>query len=341
MDLEERMKVKLLLLGAGESGKSTIFKQMKILYGEGFGEDERRGLTDVVYRNVILGTKILCQNATIMAVDLGDAQDMATDFLMNVDSRGDVDGDLGAKIKALWALPGIQEVYDRRAEFQLFDSYSVFANNIDRIAADGYIPSVQDVLCSRLRTTGIVEEKYKIRKTTFMIYDVGGQRSERRKWIHCFEGVTAIIFVAAISAYDQVLLEDKDTNRMEEALNLFEEIANSRWFLKVSIILFLNKRDLFEEKFYKVPFRCREGEHGCIQDRNLNYNGGNDDIKAAKEFVVSSFKARAAASMEAEDKQVYHHITCATDSSNVEIVFNACFDIILSRNLKAGGMLLG
>lgn len=42
------------------------------------------------------------------------------------------------------------------------------------------------------------------------MFDVGGQRSERKKWIHCFEGVTCIIFIAALSAYDMVLVEDDE-----------------------------------------------------------------------------------------------------------------------------------
>ena len=84
------------------------------------------------------------------------------------------------------------------------------------------------------------------------MFDVGGQRNERKKWIHCFEGVTAVLFVAAISAYDQVLYEDENTNRMVEALNLFSEICNSNWFRDTAMILFLNKRDLFMEKIKKV-----------------------------------------------------------------------------------------
>lgn len=40
------------------------------------------------------------------------------------------------------------------------------------------------------------------------MFDVGGQRSERKKWIHCFENVTSIIFCVALSEYDQVLLEE-------------------------------------------------------------------------------------------------------------------------------------
>ena len=87
-------------------------------------------------------------------------------------------------------------------------------------------------------------------------FDVGGQRNERKKWIHCFENVTAVIFVAALSEYDQVLYEDETTNRMTEALNLFDEICNSRWFRETSMILFLNKRDLFQAKVWQPVCVC-------------------------------------------------------------------------------------
>lgn len=104
-----------------------------------------------------------------------------------------------------------------------------------------------------------------------------GQRSERRKWIHCFEGVTAIIFCVAMSEYDQTLREDPTKviwmlwcatpsqhtslshphtqNRMEESLALWEEISNSQWFAKTAFILFLNKLDLFKAKIKKVDMK--------------------------------------------------------------------------------------
>lgn len=87
------------------------------------------------------------------------------------------------------------------------------------------------------------------------MFDVGGQRSERKKWIHCFENVTAIVFLVAISEYDQLLFEDETVNRMQEALTLFDSICNSRWFVKTSIILFLNKIDRFREKLPISPMR--------------------------------------------------------------------------------------
>lgn len=85
------------------------------------------------------------------------------------------------------------------------------------------------------------------------MFDVGGQRSERKKWIHCFEAVTSIIFCVALSEYDQVLLEESKQNRMLESLILFESVINSRWFVRSSIILFLNKVDIFKTKLPKVP----------------------------------------------------------------------------------------
>ena len=164
---------------------------------------------------------------------------------------------------------GIQETFEHRSEFQLIDSCTYFCDRIDELVAKNYIPSKQDVLRShtfdfwgfvltstfsflffrsRASTTGIVEESFEIDGNQFKMFDVGGQRNERKKWIHCFENVTAVLFVASISDYNQTLYEDESTNRMMEALSLFEEICNSKWFKNTAMILFLNKRDIFAEK---------------------------------------------------------------------------------------------
>lgn len=96
----------------------------------------------------------------------------------------------------------------------------------------------------------------------FRVYDVGGQRSERRKWIHLFEDVNCIIYISAISEYDQAIMEDHMTvrqkrergreqpvqNRIQESLQLFDQITNCKWFVRSSMILFLNKTDLFKQK---------------------------------------------------------------------------------------------
>ena len=65
--------------------------------------------------------------------------------------------------------------------------FQSFFNDIDRISAKDYNPDVQDVLRARSKTTGITETEFEVDSTKFRMVDVGGQRSERKKWIHCFE----------------------------------------------------------------------------------------------------------------------------------------------------------
>ena len=93
--------------------------------------------------------------------------------------------------------------------------------------------------------------------------DVGGQKSERRKWIHCFEGVDAVMYLTAISEYDQFLAEDDTQNRLEESLNLFNTIIHYPWFLASPIILFMNKIDLLKEKL----------EYSNLADTWPDFNG--------------------------------------------------------------------
>ena len=72
-----------------------------------------------------------------------------------------------------------------------------------------YLPTDQDILRSRVKTTGITETMFVVGELTYRLFDVGGQRSERKKWIHCFENVTALVFLVSLSEYDQMLYEDE------------------------------------------------------------------------------------------------------------------------------------
>lgn len=91
-------------------------------------------------------------------------------------------------------------------------------DDVDRLWAEGYVPNDQDLLRCRLRTTGITETVFDLAQLTYRMFDVGGQRSERKKWIHCFENVNCLLFLVAISGYDQCLVEDKDGVSTEQVL---------------------------------------------------------------------------------------------------------------------------
>jgi len=339
---DDQALIKLLLLGAGESGKSTIFKQMRVLYGAGFDDESRKQVNPVICSNLISGTRTVLENCEKLGFPIENEDAKAAAELVN--KQGDdtkISPELAKAIQTLWADENYQKTYTERASFQLFDCYGEFAKKIadyPEWGGENWVPSVSDVMKARVRTSGIVEEEYCIDGVNFRMYDVGGQRNERKKWIHCFENVTAVIFVGAISEYDQVLYEDKTQNRLVEAVDLFDEICNSKWFHETSMILFLNKRDLFHTKFIerKVPLNTT-GLEFFADSPQIDWDNTTPEqaYEQATEWIVEKFLSK---NQQAE-KEIYHHITCATDTENVKTVFNACKDIILKSNLKGSGFM--
>lgn len=201
-------------------------------------------------------------------------------------------------ILALWKDTGIQKAVQRSSEFHLLDSAPYFLEAGERILVSTYEPNTQDILRSRIATTGIIETEFMIDKLLFRMYDVGGQRGERKKWIHCFENVTAIMFIASLSEYDQVLAEDRCRNRLKESLDLFEGIINLPWFKDAPIILFLNKDDLFRKKIESVDIGIYFPQ----------YTGGTDYSLGLK-FIQDEYFARNLN----EQKTIY----CFSDDTEV------------------------
>jgi len=198
------------------------------------------------------------------------------------------------------------------------DTANYFFDNLERFFQPDYIPSIDDILRVRVRSTGIEEADFKLDRTVFKFIDVGGQRSERRKWIHCFDRVTAILFCASLIGYDQVLREDNKTNTMKEALNLFDAVVNDDLFHNSTIILFLNKTDLFREKIAQVDLSQ------CF----IEYSGGADYDKASQ-FIASRFME-----LRANDVHIFVHFTCAIDTNNISHVINDVKLHILTKNIN-------
>lgn len=320
-------EIRLLLLGAGESGKSTIAKQMKIIHQDGFTEEELLSYKPLIHQNAYSGMKTLIKACEDLGIKIENKKcaSLVKKFLDSESDyfNGDITPTIAKDIATLWADESIQKAFERRSEFQLSDCVDYYMERIKELSEADYIPTVQDVLRTRAKTTGIIETEFTVNDTKFRMVDVGGQRSERKKWMHCFQDVTAIIFCVALSEYDLTLEEDGETNRMHESLNVFNNICNSKWFVNTSIILFLNKKDLFQEKIKKVPLKV------CFED----YKGG-DNWEVAAEFIGKRFVEQN----KHVDKEIFVHPTCATDTNNVKFVFEAVKDIILQQTLKASGL---
>jgi len=337
---KQRLKkeIKMLLLGPGESGKSTIVKQMKIINQNGYTTEELEGFKQTVYQNVLdCFFSMLEKGRTMVAFGKLDKlfenpenEELAEKLENDKEAimcSSILTKELADDIHSILIDPYTEKImnicYENPKDYYLIDSTQYFFDNILRIGEPDYLPTEQDILCSRCKTTGIVETYFTYEGLNIHLFDVGGQRSERRKWISCFEAVTSIIFCVALSEYDQYLIEDSNQNRMVESLMLFESVVNSRWFIRTSIILFLNKYDLFVIKLKKIP----------LENFFPDYSGEKEPKKAAS-FIRDKFLQKNKAKL-----AIFPHLTQATDTKNIKHVFYSVYTTIVQNALKDSGIL--
>ncbi|CAK7895883.1 guanine nucleotide-binding protein alpha-1 subunit [[Candida] anglica] len=399
----EKQLFKLLLLGAGESGKSTVLKQLRLLHQGGFSQPERVQYAQVIWVDLIQSMKILIIQARKFGVplDCDKANNPLTPYkqlVLRIDPLQQIETDsaggsnflsefvikysegykqkrkvntgsastaqgwdmnladddsnkltiegiatelqevskfqnggiqdrfkVAEAIKKLWEEDsGIRRTFARANEFQMETNVKYYFENVNNFADPNYICTDTDILKGRIKTTGITESNFDINSFKFRVLDAGGQRSERKKWIHCFEGINAILFVVALSEYDQTLFEDERVNRMHESIILFDSLCNSKWFANTPFILFLNKIDLFQEKLPKSPLRRYFPD----------YQGSPNNVEEAVQFFTNIFLRS-----NRTNKPIYVHTTCATDTKSMKFVLAAVTDVIVQKSLQKSGLI--
>ncbi|KAJ7936740.1 G-protein alpha subunit [Mycena leptocephala] len=305
-----KKEAKIVLLGSGESGKSTIVKQMKIIHQAGFAPAELAAFRPTIHKNAVDSAQAIVGALRAYGLDalLGEERRACPEVILGAKAGEPLVREVADAIEGLWADTVVARVLEEHgSEFYLMDSAAYFISHIQRLAAPDYTPNEEDVLRARLQSTSITETRFNMGGLSIHMFDLGGEKNEEHKWIRCFESVTCIIFCTALSEYDQVPLEEKGQNRMHESLVLFESVINSRWFVRKSIIFFLNKFDVFRGKLAKVPLERYFPE----------YTGGPNFMQ--KNHLRLS---------------VYPHLTQATDTKNIRLVFTAVKETILQNALE-------
>lgn len=321
---------KVLLLGTGESGKTTVFKQMQLMYGKGFSGQTRQVYARVV-RSCILDTLQTLVMAEGVVVEDQEAKSLFTRHSMNIGKGLAIQGSLLTACQSLWKDKAVQKAFeDRRDDLNLPDNVGLFMDRLTEIGDPDYRLSDEDYLNLRVRTAGMQRETFQISASRQIeVIDVGGQRNERRKWIHQFDAVTAVIFVAAVSEFDQICWEEAGTNRIRESLRLWDEIVNNiPYFRGTNFVLFLNKVDLFRIKFAALQANKFKGVE-TIEDPNDNkglkhcfpdWDNSIDDADEALAFIENKFREiyklprRTGLSV---------HATTATATTSMEKVISA------------------
>ncbi|KAJ3447624.1 guanine nucleotide-binding protein g(o) subunit alpha [Anaeramoeba flamelloides] len=321
---EVRNQVNILVLGTGESGKSTFIKQLLILHKGGFRQTDRETYFTTIRKNLVIHTVQMVNACKSFGWELEEKNHKLAREFVNIKTSEikELKKDTVKKIKQLWTDPALKTAYKNRHKFHLPDSSDFYLDEIDRIGDPKYTPTDRDILLCRIPTTGLNKISFNFGETPWTVVDVGGQRSERRKWIHQFDNVTLLIYVVAINEFNQKLFEDEEVNRLLESLVLFEKTSNDKFFKEKNCVIFFNKIDLFEEKIKT------EDLSQCFPD----YEGGNDPDEA-KKFIKLKFLEAG----ENESRNIFCHSTCATDTRNIENVFDAVNVSIIENTLKNGG----
>jgi GTPase SAR1 family protein len=326
---------KFLLLGTGTSGKTTIFKQLKLACGN-FSTQERLTFAPQIKEEIVASMQTLMKIATGPLGRTFNQREMAAAERINAlepTLAVVLNASVAQDLTTLWGQPGsairdahtnrrkVQELVDDIGRELCVDNFHIFMRDINQIAEPGYEPTNEHIVSVRTKTTGVTEAPLAIESDQITLVDVGGQRSERRKWVNVFEGVNVVLYVISMSDYDQTLSEEISVNRMAESLEIFEKMSNHVVFENAVFIVFLNKYDILKQKL----------EAGSYPTEVFpDYSQSN--LEGTGSFIKGKFMERMKNAREGDN--VFFHFTNATSSKDVTDVLASAISIHKRRNRK-------
>jgi len=235
-----RRTLTIILLGPGDAGKTTFMKQIKYLH---WSQDprvlEQEKFIAVLRRNCLESMQTLL---LFERVNVPEELKLHKEAVIAAEGLSECVED----ILILWENKIIKEAYRRSSELgiPIPSTSSYFWDHAVRFSTGDFLPTVEDIMRAKQKTTGINQIEVEHKGSSIILVDVGGQRSERRKWFHLFDTVNTAIFLVALDEYDMVCEEDGQTNRLSESLTLWSEMTDLAIFRPPSWILFLNKWDI-------------------------------------------------------------------------------------------------
>jgi len=327
---KNKKTIKVAILGTAASGKTTFFKQMQIINCSGFDETENQNYLRILRSNFYTGLKELISCVEGHELKMSKENKKHSKIFKEItDVGGPVSEEIIQQANELWEDESIVQVWEQRDSLPNFTIINLdyIINNIDRISQPDAIVTNDDIVRCRQRTTGLSELEFPFGKHFFHLFDVGGQKPERRKWdvIANTHKPTALLFFTSLIDWDIPLVNEEGKSRMDESLEVWVEVLNREEFENATIILFLNKNDLFEDKIERVN----------LSDTFSEYKG--DDYQGALDFIKNLFLKEAQVSKHLPESIHIHH-TCAIDTNAMEVVFNSVSQEIFNQRLALAGL---
>ncbi|KAF8886614.1 heterotrimeric G-protein alpha subunit, GPA1-like protein [Gymnopilus junonius] len=320
--LKPKNELKMLFLESGNSGGLELLRQFKLIQQGGYSTSEREAYKDTIYSNAIQAMKFILEAIPELGLTLAPSNNTSSATILSLPSQVEysvLPHNIAEALRSLWGDLAVQQAVRRSNEFNLNESAVYYFRIMDRLWSPRYIPTDQDIMRCKIRTTGISETNFMVGDTTYKIFHLGGQRGERRKWVHQFDNVTAVMYMVNLAEYDEMLEEDNSVNRLEETFLHFDSVCNSKWFSQTPFILILNHVDRFAAKLHHSP----------LGDYFPDYRGGND-YDAACDYILNRF---VSLNQNTAKRQIYAHY-CSNDPQQLKFILSAILDILLQLYLR-------
>ena len=335
----------IAILGTGGVGKSTLFKQVKLLTNMDYSDDQKEAFMPYLIFNVMGAMKALKErinkrqgeygepvsDASCDLIDAFPAQDWRSNAkLANPEERGSILANIGEA----WKDPVLRDAWAQMDADKSYVGWTAvdelapqLLSHVDVICAPGYVPDSKHLILLRRKTRGIEQLDFSEPENGQMVrlIDLGGQVCERQMWEMHLQECSAVIWMVALSDYNRVSKEGSGENCLRESIRVFEEIAKEKTFRGLPFVLLFNKDDVFREKLKKQDL----SEIPTFD----SYRG--DTVADAYQFIAQRFLQLS------EDNQHYSTCfrTCATDTEVVTKIWNSMLESIIGSSLGNAGLM--
>ncbi|KAJ6558485.1 guanine nucleotide binding protein, alpha subunit [Mycena vulgaris] len=220
----------------------------------------------------------------------------------------------------LWNDPTVKAVL-KVHRLRLEDMAGFFLNSIERVTSLSYEPT-DGALRSLRFAAGVSEHHFSLKAgnmvpQSWIVYDVGGAR------VPFFDDMDAIIFLAPLSCFDQVLAEDESVNRLEDSILLWKAIVSSPLLKDTSIILFLNKCDILKAKL-------AAGQK--FNEYVVSYGDRANDFEHTSQYMKKKF-TMIAKQHSPVPRGFYTYFTSVTDAQSTADILGSVKDMLVRQNL--------
>eukprot|EP01126_Amoeba_proteus_P017036 TRINITY_DN1804_c1_g1_i4.p1 TRINITY_DN1804_c1_g1~~TRINITY_DN1804_c1_g1_i4.p1 ORF type:complete len:353 (-),score=77.17 TRINITY_DN1804_c1_g1_i4:71-1129(-) len=324
---------KVLLLGTGNSGKSTFCKQLSLLYG-GNNQYLEYQRVPKTFLQLIEDSILFSIQAISRYITEQDQVGWPPSDLVSITDRGQSlsKQNFFDDVTLFFQDDMVKRVLAEKGDYLFLPggTYGMthIINNLPKYYAPNFVPSDEDLVTVRIKTTGINETYFEANRTHFVICDVGGQRSERRKWIKCFSDVDAVVFFVAINEYDMQVEEARNVDALMDSLDQWKSITSLDILHETCFILFLNKIDLFKEKIKHVPLTSIFGDYSSFSETLESREEVEKGIAYFEKAYRKTFKG----------KHLHVHPTCILDQNLCQKIFSSIQDVIVMSALDYSGL---